>query len=72
MTSSVPSLSAVTHAHTDYLCAIQLDNTHDRQVVHKSAVAEVGVINLFFPDVHPDHIRICMAAWLHGWGLSVL
>ena len=44
MTSSVPSLSAVTHAHTDYLCAIQLDNTHDRQVVHKSAVAEVGVM----------------------------
>jgi hypothetical protein len=53
----------VLRKHTDFKSRIQPDATASA-AFHERCKAEVQAINIFFPNLHNDKIRIAFAAWL--------
>ncbi|KAI0160597.1 isoprenoid synthase domain-containing protein [Xylariaceae sp. FL1272] len=53
----------VLQAHVDFKKLLQPDLVQD-DAFYKKCAQEVNVINLFFPDIQSDSIRICFTAWL--------
>ncbi|KAJ5153894.1 uncharacterized protein N7500_009333 [Penicillium coprophilum] len=56
--------SAVIYSHANFNAFIQQESTGDTKDFYERCFAEVSSINLFFPDVKSEDIRICMTAWL--------
>ncbi|OQE36852.1 hypothetical protein PENCOP_c011G00557 [Penicillium coprophilum] len=56
--------SAVIHSHAKFNAFIQQESAGDTKDFYERCFAEVNSINLFFPDVKSEDIRICMTAWL--------
>ncbi|KAI1173799.1 isoprenoid synthase domain-containing protein [Nemania sp. FL0916] len=54
---------AVLRAHTEYKKLLLPDVVED-DAFYKRCAAEVNVINLFFPAIKSEPIRICFTAWL--------
>ncbi|KAJ9486242.1 hypothetical protein VN97_g7088 [Penicillium thymicola] len=55
-------LSAVIYSHANFKASIQPEKASDTRDFYERCFAES--INLFFPDVLSESIRICMTAWL--------
>jgi hypothetical protein len=53
----------VVRAHAEFRGAIHPDLSRDDSF-YKACTAEVNAINLFFPDIKEDGIRIAFTAWL--------
>ncbi|KAJ5817091.1 hypothetical protein N7447_009324 [Penicillium robsamsonii] len=62
-TNSAPP-SAVIYSHANFKASIQPDKAGDPKDFYERCFAEASAINLFFPDVRSESVRICMAAWL--------
>ncbi|KAJ5520786.1 hypothetical protein N7463_001239 [Penicillium fimorum] len=56
--------SAVIYSHANFKASIQPGKAGDPKNFYERCFAEAGAINLFFPDVQSESIRICMTAWL--------
>ncbi|KAJ5124849.1 uncharacterized protein N7515_008674 [Penicillium bovifimosum] len=56
--------SAVIHSHANFKASIQPEKAGDTKDFYDRCFAEAAAINLFFPDVRSEDIRICMTAWL--------
>ncbi|OJJ39647.1 hypothetical protein ASPWEDRAFT_25457 [Aspergillus wentii DTO 134E9] len=54
----------VISAHLAFKTSIQPEKAKDTNRILESCKAEVGAVNLFFPDIKSESVRICMAAWL--------
>ncbi|EKV19888.1 hypothetical protein PDIG_00550 [Penicillium digitatum PHI26] len=63
LVDSVPQ-SAVISSHAKFKASINPENAGDAQDFHESCFAEAATVNLLFPDVRSESIRICLAAWL--------
>ncbi|KAJ8119670.1 hypothetical protein ONZ43_g3431 [Nemania bipapillata] len=57
------STSQLLQIHTEFKKLLQPDLAKD-DAFYKRCAAEVNVINLFFPDIKSETIRICFTAWL--------
>ncbi|KAI1124608.1 isoprenoid synthase domain-containing protein [Nemania abortiva] len=57
------SSSKVLQVHTEFKKILQPDLAQD-SAFYKRCAAEVNVINLFFPDIKSEGLRICFTAWL--------
>jgi hypothetical protein len=57
------SLTRVALAHAAFKAAMHPDSSPD-DAFFKTCEAEVNVINLFFPDIRADTLRLAFAAWL--------
>ncbi|KXG52215.1 Terpenoid synthase [Penicillium griseofulvum] len=62
MNSAPPS--AVIYSHANFKASIQPEKAGDTKDFYERCFAEAAAINLFFPDVRSERIRICMTAWL--------
>ncbi|KGO45943.1 Terpenoid synthase [Penicillium expansum] len=58
------SPSAVIYSHANFKASIQPEKAGDTKDFYERCFAEAAAINLFFPDVRSESIRICMTAWL--------
>lgn len=56
--------SAVIYSHANFKASIQPEKAGDTKDFYERCFAEAAAINLFFPDVRSERIRICMTAWL--------
>ncbi|KAJ5425298.1 hypothetical protein N7465_000368 [Penicillium sp. CMV-2018d] len=56
--------SAVIYPHANFKASIQPEKAGDTKDFYERCFAEAAAINLFFPDVRSECIRICMTAWL--------
>ncbi|OQE20832.1 hypothetical protein PENFLA_c015G06178 [Penicillium flavigenum] len=56
--------SAVLYSHANFKASIQPEKAGDTKDFYDRCFAEAAAINLFFPDVRSEGIRICMTAWL--------
>lgn len=56
--------SAVIYSHANFKASIQPEKAGDTKDFYERCFAEAAAINLFFPDVRSESIRICMTAWL--------
>ncbi|CAI7669389.1 unnamed protein product [Penicillium crustosum] len=56
--------SAVIYSHANFKASIQPEKAGDPKDFYERCIAEAAAINLFFPDVQSERIRICMTAWL--------
>ncbi|KAJ5371916.1 hypothetical protein N7517_003922 [Penicillium concentricum] len=56
--------SAVIYSHANFKASIQPEKAGDTKDFYDRCFAEAGAINLFFPDIRSESIRICMTAWL--------
>ena len=61
----MPTLpSAAILAHADFKVSIQPEKAGDTRDFYERCSAEVAAVNLFFPDVRSEAVRVCMTAWL--------
>ncbi|KAJ5555674.1 hypothetical protein N7535_008108 [Penicillium sp. DV-2018c] len=56
--------SAVIHSHANFKASILPEKAGDTKDFYDRCFAEAAAINLFFPDIRSEGIRICMTAWL--------
>ncbi|CAI7589885.1 unnamed protein product [Penicillium glandicola] len=56
--------SAVIYSHANFKASIQPEKAGDAKDFYERCFAEAAAINLFFPDVQSEDVRICMTAWL--------
>jgi hypothetical protein len=54
----------VIYSHANFKASIQPEKAGDTRDFYDRCFAEAAAINLFFPDVRSEGIRICMTAWL--------
>ncbi|KAJ5781088.1 hypothetical protein N7457_006248 [Penicillium paradoxum] len=56
--------SAVIYAHAHFKASIHPEKAGDTKDFYERCFAEAAAINLFFPNVQSENVRICMTAWL--------
>ncbi|KAJ5971273.1 uncharacterized protein N7479_001191 [Penicillium vulpinum] len=56
--------SAVIYSHANFKSSIQPEKAGHTKDFYERCFAEAAAINLLFPDVRSESIRICMTAWL--------